>query len=157
MTPDQTLDGATLAGIATKPIDVVDLGAGAHTLDVNGIFATVFTPALVPVNVPAGALTTILQLTVPTAGLWYFTANTNSNPPLPGAINARLIIDNGGSFIGEDTHQSAITTNISTIGHSVVSYLINCAGAEVITASMIQDSAGAIDVNCTLNGIRIGK
>jgi hypothetical protein len=150
-----------------KSIQGDDIGGGNSSMNVvnnaqNYIIgvranqALNHTPSGSPVNVPAGALTALLTLSVPWPGLWIFTGNTNSNS-LVGTTIARVVIDiNGGGDIGEDTHESAIGATLSTIGHSVTSYPIVCAGGETITLSMQQDSAGSLDINAVLNGVRLG-
>lgn len=154
-TPAQLLTAAPVPG-TSDAIIITDDGIGGHTFNIRGLFATNGTPAGLPVNVPAGVKTPVITLSVPAAGLWFFTANVNA-ALVPGSIVMRTSIDNGGSDIGESFNFGNVGASLNGIGASVISYLLACGGGEIITVSCWQDSAGPIDMNAFVNGIRIGS
>jgi len=157
ITPAQILAGKAIPGIGQPTILITDLGAGLHEFETRTLFASNFTPAGVPVNVLDDTPTVALSLSVPAAGLWFFTGNINVDGGIAGTTVLRHFLLNGASQIGESTQESVPAGTVTTLSSSVISILLQLIGGETITLNIHQKSAAAsLNWNAVINGIRLG-
>lgn len=168
---DQKIDGSNLINVAggiksingdTTPAQIIAGSLNTAVQDVGAQHNVVLTPFFLnpggaPVTVTPTVEATILTANIVFAGTYQIVVNLFSQTALPGTTQGRARIYNGPNVIAESAAEASTGASLAVLSFCMTSYLIACAGGEVITAKIQIDAAGTVDFNGVMNAIRIGE
>lgn len=152
-------DAAPLQSLTSADLSVIITDTpGVHDLGVRGIVQVQDT-GIIPFTVPVGVETQVLSdiINAGNPGFYLLIGAISQAGPLPGTVLVQSRLYNGAAIIGEDIRTVGTGAHIDGFAASFTSYIVFYGGGETIKLTMLQDGAGAFDINAVLNAVRLGR